>query len=250
MTGFSGNNDPQVCLTQATLALIWYAEKVKSVNQMNSPEDNAARLTLRIAGVFQEVRDIWIRRLNEYYNQIESLIDGQWLGLGDMSKVLNEAKAASREALDGMGTDLSSELVHESCGVFGRFESERQSMIEEINDLRSSLSLANSGDEGLIRNENEILRHALLQIPEFQLLETIRKVGRCSYDELAKASGLKKSAVRKISKRLLELGHIAIDKKSRPHTVLFLSAPWRGNVNPDHGASPRESQHSFTQVSH
>ena len=250
MTGFSGNNEPQVCLTQATLALIWHAEEEESVNQMNSFEDNAARLTLRIAGVFQEVRDIWIRRLNEYYNQIESLINGQWLGSEDMSKVLNEAKVASREALDGLGTDLSSELVHESRGVFGRFESERQSMIEEINDLRSSLSLANSGDEGLIRNENENLRHALLQIPEFQILETIRKAGRSSYDELAKASGMKKSAVRKTTKQLLELGYIAIGKKSRPHTVLFLSAPWRGNVNPNHVESPRESQRSVTQVSH
>ncbi|MDF1540674.1 MAG: hypothetical protein P1Q69_17385 [Candidatus Thorarchaeota archaeon] len=217
---------------------------------MNSPEDNAARLTLKIAGVFQEVRDIWVRRLLEYYNQIESLIEGQWLGTDDMVKIISEAKSASKEALDGLGTDLSSELVHESRGVFGRFESERQSLIEEINDLRSSLSLAVSGDEGLIRNENQNLRHALLQVPEFQLLETIRSLGQTSYDNLAKISGSKKSNVRKLSKRLLDLGHVAIDKKARPHNILFLSAPWRGNGNLDPVTTAGNSPSHFTQASH
>ncbi len=217
---------------------------------MNSPEDNAARLTLKIAGVFQEVRDVWVKRLLEYYNQIESLIDGQWLGADDMAKIIGDAKNASKEALDGLGNDLSSELVHESRGVFGRFESERQSLIEEINDLRSSLSLAISGDEGFIRNENENLRHALLQVPEFQLLEVIRSLGQSSYDNLATVSGSKKSMVRKLSKHLLELGYIAIDKKSKPHSVMFLSAPWRGNGDMSSIAPVEKSPSYFNEASH
>ena len=199
------------------------------MNSMTNPDDNAARLTLKLAGVFQEVRDIWVRRLESYFGQLESLIDGQWISHEDMTGVLHEARMAAREALDGIGTDLSSELVHESNGVFGRFESERQSLIEEINDLRSSLSLANSGDEGLIRKENEALRHALLRLPEFHLLESLRVLGRVSYDVLAKSSGQKKSLVRRHCKKLVESGYIAIDKKSRPHQVFFISAPWRNN---------------------
>ncbi|MCK5152634.1 MAG: hypothetical protein KAQ65_12360 [Candidatus Thorarchaeota archaeon] len=46
---------------------------------MTNPDDNAARLTLKLAGVFQEVRDIWVRRLESYFGQLESLIDGQWI---------------------------------------------------------------------------------------------------------------------------------------------------------------------------
>ncbi|MFW9848970.1 MAG: hypothetical protein ACFFF4_07505 [Candidatus Thorarchaeota archaeon] len=194
---------------------------------MTSPDESAARLTLKLAGVFQEVRDVWVRRLEKYYGQLESLIDGQWISHEDMLGVIQEAREASREALDGLGTDLSSELVHESRGVFGRFEFERQSLIEEIHDLRSSLSLANSGNEGLIRKENEALRYALLKVPEYQLLESVRTLGHASYEQLADSSGLKKSAVRKLSKNLLELGYVAIDKKSRPHMVVFINAPWR-----------------------
>jgi hypothetical protein len=197
---------------------------------MGSPDDSAARLTLKIAGVFQEVRDVWVRRLDMYYSQLESLIEGQWISHGDMMGVVQEAKAAAREALDGLGTDLSSELVHESSGIFGRFEFERQSLMEEISDLRSSLSLANSGDEGLIRKENEALRHALLRVPEFHILETLRAYGRASYEELANSSGQKKSTVRKHCKKLVELGYTSIDKKSRPHQVVFISAPWRSNL--------------------
>ncbi len=197
---------------------------------MSNPDESAARLTLKIAGVFQEVRDVWVRRLEAYYNQLESLIEGQWISHGDMTGVILEAKNAAREALDGLGTDLSSELVHESRGVFGRFEFERQSLVEEINDLRSSLSLANSGDEGLMRKENEALRHALLRVPEFHLLESLRAVGRASYDDLTKSSGQKKSLVRKHCKKLVELGYVMIDKKSRPHQVAFISAPWRSSL--------------------
>ncbi len=194
---------------------------------MTSPDESAARLTLKLAGVFQEVKDVWVRRLDQYYGQLESLIDGQWISHEDMLGVIQEAKEASREALDGLGTDLSSELVHESRGVFGRFEFERQSLIEEIHDLRSSLSLANSGNEGLIRKENEALRYALLKVPEYQLLESVRTLSHASYEQLADSSGLKKSVVRKLSKKLLELGYVSIDKKSRPHEVVFINAPWR-----------------------
>ncbi|MHA2426081.1 MAG: hypothetical protein ACXAEF_14920 [Candidatus Thorarchaeota archaeon] len=216
---------------------------------MASPDDNAARLTLKIAGVFQEVRDTWIRRLESYYGQLESLIDGQWISHHDMLGVVQEAKSAAREALNGLGTDLSSELVHESRGVFGRFEFERQSLIEEINDLRSSLSLAKSGDEGLIRKENEALRHALLRIPEFHLLETLRSLGRSSYDELSKSSGQKKSLVRKNCKILLEYGYVNIDKKSRPHQVVFISAPWR-NRNHEPSVCSDAVQLQVKTVSH
>ncbi len=195
---------------------------------MNSPDDNAARLTLKIAGVFQEVRDTWVRRLENYYQQLESLINGQWIQPSDMVGILHEAESASKEALDGLGTDLSSELVHESRGVFGRFESERQALIEEINDLRNSLASATSGDEGLIRKENIILREAIMSIPEFRLLEHIRLKGRGSYNEIAQISGMKAQQIRKLAKPLMQKGFITIDKKTRPHSVVFLNAPWKG----------------------
>jgi len=195
---------------------------------MNDPDDNAARLTLKMAGVFQEVRDIWVRRLENYFGQIGSLIEGQWIEPKDMVGIVREAAEASREALDGLGTDLSAELVHESRGVFGRFESERQSLLEEITDLRNSLAEAASGDEGRIRKENAILRRAIVSIPEFKILEQIRIMGRGSYKEIAKSSGQKVVEVRKLSKKLMKNGYVNIDKKTRPHSVLFLSAPWRG----------------------
>ncbi len=194
---------------------------------MNSPEDSAARHTLRIAGVFQEIRDVWIRRLEDYFSQIESLIDGEWMQTEDMAGIVREAKSASREALDGLGADLSSELVHESHGIFKRFEVERQALNEEISDLRFSLAAANSGDEGLVRRENERMRHALANVPEYRLLGHVRELRRASYDELAKASHFKKSEVRKYAKSLMEKGHVAIDKKTKPHAIVFLSAPWR-----------------------
>ncbi|MBE0527246.1 MAG: hypothetical protein IH631_09905, partial [Candidatus Thorarchaeota archaeon] len=50
---------------------------------MTNPDETAARTTLRIAGVFQEIRDSWVRRLDSYYNQIESLTEGDWIDSQD-----------------------------------------------------------------------------------------------------------------------------------------------------------------------
>jgi hypothetical protein len=193
---------------------------------MTITDDNAARMTLRIAGVFQEIRDIWARRLDSYYSQMESLVDGQWLETEDVLGIIREARLASREALDGLGNDLSAELVHTSNGVVARYEAMRSSLVEEIADLRNEISSLTSGDENATRRENIALREALLAVPEFKLLQIIQRNRRSSYAQLCEESGLKKSAVRKQAKELMKMGHINIDKKSRPHAIVYLSAPW------------------------
>ncbi|PNX52759.1 MAG: hypothetical protein BV458_07915 [Thermoplasmata archaeon M9B2D] len=193
---------------------------------MTSPDEIAARTTIRIAGAFQEIRDSWVRRLDSYYNQVDSLLEGQWFDLEDFAGIVRESRLASREAIDGLGNDLSSELIHASNGIITRYEAERASLQEEINDLRSSLSRALSGDANAIRRENEALRLAIISVPEYSLLEIIRKNRRLSYDELADISGLSKGKARKLVKELATRGYIAIDKKTKPHSVVFLSCPW------------------------
>jgi hypothetical protein len=193
---------------------------------MTTTDDNAARMTLRIAGVFQEIRDIWARRLDSYYSQMESLVDGQYLEHDDILGIIREARLASREALDGLGNDLSSELVHTTNGVVARYEAMRSSLVEEIADLRNEISSLTSGDENAIRRENIVLRDALFTVPEFELLQIIQKNRRTTYAQLCEESGLKKSVVRKQAKELMKRGHINIDKKSRPHSIVYLSAPW------------------------
>ncbi|MHA1134871.1 MAG: winged helix-turn-helix domain-containing protein [Candidatus Thorarchaeota archaeon] len=193
---------------------------------MNNPDETAARTTLRIAGVFQEIRDSWVRRLDSYYNQIESLTEGDWIEAQDLSGIIREARLASREAMDGLGNDLSSELVHSSNGIITRYEAERASLQEEINDLRKSLSRALSGDANNIRRENEALRIALLSVPEFGLLQLIQKNRRSTYDQLVETSGLTKAKVRKYAKELMARGYVHLDKKTRPHQIVYLSTPW------------------------
>ena len=193
---------------------------------MNSPDDAAARTTLRIAGVFQEIRDSWVRRLDSYYNQIESLTEGDWIEAQDISGIVREARLASREAMDGLGNDLSSELIHSSNGIITRYEAERASLQEEINDLRKSLSRALSGDTNNIRRENEALRIALFSVPEFSLLQLIQKNRRSTYAQLTEASGLTKAKIRKYAKELMARGYVYVDKKARPHQIVYLSTPW------------------------
>ena len=194
---------------------------------MTSPDDTvAARTTLRIAGVFQEIRDSWVRRLDSYYNQIESLTEGDWVDAQDLTGIIREARLASREAIDGLGNDLSSELIHSSNGIITRYEAERASLQEEINDLRKSLSRALSGDANTIRRENESLRFALISVPEFGFLQTIQKNRRSTYDQLVECTGLSKAKLRKMTKELMARGYVNIDKKSKPHQVVYLSTPW------------------------
>lgn len=194
---------------------------------MGSPEDTSAKITLKLAGVFQEVRDSWVKRINMYFDQLLSLIEGDWFESSDMVGLLQEARMASREALDGLGTDLSSELVHASSGIVNRYEYERASLTEEINDLRIGIARALAGDENEIRRENETMLEALHSVPEYQILHHIRRNSPASYDEISKLSGVKKGQLRKLVKSLMARGHVSIDKKSRPHKVIFLSAPWR-----------------------
>ncbi|MHA2026374.1 MAG: winged helix-turn-helix domain-containing protein [Candidatus Thorarchaeota archaeon] len=196
---------------------------------MTTTGDNAARMTLRIAGVFQEIRDAWVKRLDSYYSQMESLVDGQWLETEDVLGIIKESRLASREALDGLGDDLSAELVHTSNGVVARYEAMRSSLVEEIVDLRNEVSSLTSGDENAIKRENVALRDALFSVPEFRLLQVIQKHRRASYDQLCEETTLKKSAVRKQAKELMKRGFVHIDKKSRPHAIVYLSAPWNQN---------------------
>ncbi|MCF2137823.1 MAG: winged helix-turn-helix domain-containing protein [Candidatus Thorarchaeota archaeon] len=198
---------------------------------MTGSEEIAARMTLKLAGELQQIRDVWVRRLENYFTQLESLVEGQWLDTSDLKGLIRESQSAAREALDGLGGDLSAVLVHESGGLFARFESERQSLSDEINTLRSELAQVLSGNENAIRIENQTLRAALFKIPEFKLLKIIKESGRASYKALSKSYGGKATAVRKLVKSLEKMGYVAIDKKSRPHTVVFLSAPWYSGTN-------------------
>ncbi|TFG99735.1 winged helix-turn-helix domain-containing protein [Candidatus Thorarchaeota archaeon] len=208
---------------------------------MTNPDETAARTTLRIAGVFQEIRDSWVRRLDSYYNQIESLTEGDWIDSQDLSGIIRESRLASREAMDGLGNDLSSELIHSSNGIITRHEAERASLQEEINDLRRSLSRALSGDASTIRRENEALRIALNSVPEFCLLQVIQKNRRATYDQLSDLSGISKVKVRKAAKELMARGYVHLDKKAKPHQIVYLSTPW-SNPEPDLQCTLESSQ--------
>jgi DNA-binding MarR family transcriptional regulator len=193
---------------------------------MNDSQDTAARITLKLAGTFQEVKDMWSRRLDSYFAQLESLVDGQWLDASDVQGIIRESKSAAREALDGLGSELSAELVHASNGLVARFQSERFSMEEEIADLRLRLSRILSSDENSIRRENEDLRIAIATVPEFQILEVIRHKTPTTYKDLTKATNLSKSKIRKYVKELVGRGYVHIDKSSKPYRILLVSTPW------------------------
>ncbi|NHI88580.1 MAG: hypothetical protein EAX87_03595 [Candidatus Thorarchaeota archaeon] len=193
---------------------------------MTTTDDNAARMTLRVAGVLQEVRDLWVKRLDTYFSQMEDLIEGQWLETEDIIGIIKESRMASREALDGLGNDLSAELVHSSNGVIARYEAERLSFNEEIQDLRAEIGRLLEGDENAIRRENESLHAAIDSIPEFNLLKVIQRYHRTDYKQLAQVTGDKKSVIRKLVKELMKKGYVNVDKKSRPHAIIFLTAPW------------------------
>ena len=201
---------------------------------MTTTDDNAARMTLRIAGVFQEIRDVWVKRLDAYYTQIGSLVDGQWLETEDILGIIKESRLASREALDGLGSDLSAELVHTSNGVVARYEAMRSSLVEEIADLRNKISVLTSGDENAMRRENIALKDAVFSVPEFKLLQVIQNHRRLTYDQLCEETNLKKSPVRKLVKELMKRGYVHIDKKSRPHAIIYLTAPWTLSKTENH----------------
>ncbi len=215
---------------------------------MSTPEDIAARLTLKLAGVFQQARDLWVQRIDSYFSQLESVTDGQWLDSSDIAGIIKESKCASREALDGLSNDLSTELIHASNGMLVRHESDRVILLSEISNLKLSLDRYLSGDENAARKENRNLRAALMKMPEFQLLTIIQGERRASYGLLSELSGTKKGKVRKFVKTLAESGFCHVDKKSRPHAVIFDLAPWNTNGSPGHQAIHPQNTVSFQQV--
>ncbi|MFW9803876.1 MAG: hypothetical protein ACFFFC_14535 [Candidatus Thorarchaeota archaeon] len=193
---------------------------------MSSHEDTAARSTLRIAGVLQGKRDLWVRRLENYYSELEKLIAGEWLDSSDLTGLVREARLASREAIDGLANDLSAELLHTSSGIFSRFESDRVTLLAEISKLKAKVSrLLSADEEGMLR-ENDALRSVVLNLPEYQLLCVIQQSRGGTYADLTARSEIKKGKVQKYVKMLAERGHVIIDRKSRPYRVLFVDTPW------------------------
>ncbi len=215
---------------------------------MSNPEDMAARLTLKLAGVFQQANDVWVRRIDSYFSQLEALTDGQWLDSSDIAGIIKESKLASREALDGLSNDLSAELIHASNGMLVRYESERVNFLNEISNLKLSLDRYLSGDENAARRENLSLRTALMKMPEFQLLTVIQRERRASYGRLSELSRVKKGKVRKFVKALAESGFCHVDKRSRPHAVIFDLAPWNPSSSPEHQKFQSQSMVSFQHV--
>ncbi|MCK4484507.1 MAG: hypothetical protein KAU89_06760 [Candidatus Thorarchaeota archaeon] len=215
---------------------------------MSTAEDMAARLTLKLAGVFQQVRNLWVQRIDSYFSQLESLTNGQWLDSSDIAGIIKESKLASREALDGLSNDLSAELIHASNGMLVRYESERVTLLNEISNLQLSLDRYFSGDENAARRENQTLRTALMKMPEFQLLTIIQSEHRASYGRLSELSGAKKGKVRKFVKALVKSEFCHVDKKSRPHTVIFDLAPWNPSSSPEHQTLQFQSKVSFQHV--
>ena len=193
---------------------------------MSGHDDAAARATLKMAGAFQDKRDLWVRRLETYFSEVERLVTGEWLDSTDLVGLVKESRLASREAIDGLANDLSAELLHESSGVFTRFETERARLVTEINRLQSSLSRLLAADEEGLRSENDSLRSIVLNLPEYQLLCVIQQIRSGNYGDIAEASGVTKGKVRKYVKTLSERGNVFIDRKPRPHRVHFVSAPW------------------------
>jgi predicted transcriptional regulator len=208
---------------------------------MDSSEETSARITLRIAGVFQEIRELWIRRLDTYFSQLESLVQGQWLTCNELSSIVHESRMAAREAFDGLAGDLTAELVHESNGLVARHEVERASLADEISSLRDRMARAPSGDGKLVRRQNEALVYALMRTPEFRLLEIIRAHRQATYDDLVQATGQKRSLIQKLCKALAEGGYIALDRKAKPHLVKYFTAPWaEGEAESEQSSSPSE----------
>ena len=193
---------------------------------MSNHEDAAARSTLRIAGVLQSKRDLWVRRLENYYAELEKLILGEWLDSSDLTGLVKEACLASREAIDGLANDLSAELLHASSGIFSRFESDRATLMAEISKLKAEISRLLSVDEEGVLRENDALRSVVLNLPEYQLLCVIQQSRGGTYADLSARSKVKKGRVQKYVKILADRGHVIIDRKSRPHRVLFVDTPW------------------------
>ncbi len=197
-------------------------------------DEFVARANLRLAGVLTELRNEWIKRLDSYYCELERLISGEWLDGSDLAGLVNEARLASREAMDGLATDLTAELMHSSTGILQRHQAERAALEEEIGDLRTRMARLMMGNENTIRQENESLREAILTLPEFKLLEDLQLMKEASYQELSKTAGIKPAVVRKRVKLLVERGYARVDKTTKPHTVCFMSAPWSRSVCTSH----------------
>ena len=193
-------------------------------------QELVARTTIRIAGVFQEITEAWLRRLDSYYSQLESLVKGDWLSPDDLKGILSESKLASREALNGLGSVLSAQLVHESSGLLARFEIERTGLCEEISDLKMTLDDFTSNDEFSVQIENQMLKKAIFSVPDFRVLQALQNLEQCSYSQLAERTGHNKRELKKIMKLLCELGYTEIDKGKRPHVIKFISAPWNSDV--------------------
>lgn len=193
-----------------------------------SQDDAIARSNLRLAGAFQEIHSSWVRRLDSYFLELERLINGEWLDSSDLKALVRETRSASKEAMEGLSNDLISELMHATSKILERHAAEKNSLDEEIGDLRGRISRLMSFDESAALIENESMREALFDMTEFRVLAFLQTHTGCSYKELASITGRKSSALRKDVKLLAKRGYIRIDKNSRSHSLHFLSAPWNG----------------------
>jgi len=209
-----------------TLALILFATPMNLVFLMLQDNEILGRQALKIAGTLEEIQLVWLKRVEEYFIQLGSLIKGEWFDSSDLIGIIREAYSASKEALKGLGTDLSAELLHSSSGILSRFQSERSALLEEINDLRESYGRAISRDGSSIRQENESLIQAIKSVPMFQLLSILQDIRVTNYKELTKKSGMKRSDVRKYIQELVESSYASLDKSKKPHEITFVSAPW------------------------
>ena len=70
------------------------------------------------------------------------------------------------------------------------------------------------------------MRVAITSVPEFNLLKVIQRNRRSTYAQLEEGTGLSKAKIRKYAKELMARGYVQMDKKARPHQIVYLSTPW------------------------
>ncbi len=68
-------------------------------------------------------------------------------------------------------------------------------------------------------------------MPEYVVLRTLQRLRGTTYDELSRECGIGKGKTRKHIKSLMIRGHATVNRKLRPHKILFLSAPWDASTS-------------------
>lgn len=192
-------------------------------------DERIRRLVLQLSGVFYDVKEEFMKRLPEYFNEQTAS------SLSEKSPVVKDQEYPvkfTKKFADKILEDLISSLLKESIKTVTRNIEVLNSSIEvELNNFKNRLEEKNKRLTSALSDRNMLIKKLLIKDPKFKLLGLLEELKEADLKTLKAKLRLQTETIMMILRVLRREGYIQISRKDGMPKIFFKNAPWNYKID-------------------